>query len=150
MLKLYIWIMPFIDPVRNPLERVPTSYTGRSSDSGVNAHLRMFPRDRSTFRVVLKFHLADGSLCEAELSPDQAADLVNEIAGVIEQGRGAVFCEVTCGASERVSPNGERGEAGNPSLVADFHAERDLVSAAEASFNVVQPPKHSARRGKVP
>ncbi len=60
----------------------------RSPVSGVNAHLRLIPRDRSDFRVVVTFHRADGSLCEAELKPVEAAGLMSEIARVIDQGNG--------------------------------------------------------------
>lgn len=55
--------------------------------SGVNAHLRLIPRDPENYRVVLTFHHADGSLCEAALGPSEATELMSEIAGVIDQGK---------------------------------------------------------------
>lgn len=54
--------------------------------NGVNAHLRLKPRDPDDFWVVVTFHHADGSLCEAELKPFEAAGLMSEIAHVIDQG----------------------------------------------------------------
>lgn len=58
----------------------------RSPITGVNAHLRLIPRDPGDFRVVVTFHHANGSLCEAELKPVEAAGLMSEIARVIDQG----------------------------------------------------------------
>lgn len=52
----------------------------------VNAHLRVIPRDPSYFRVVLTFHRHDGSLGEATLNSVDAAELLLEIGGAIEQG----------------------------------------------------------------
>lgn len=57
----------------------------RSPVSGVNAHLRI-PRDPADFRIVVTFHHADGSLCEAELTPVEAVGLMAEIGRVIDQG----------------------------------------------------------------
>lgn len=54
--------------------------------SGINAHLRLIPRDKGDYRVVVTFHHANGSLCEAELKPVEAAGLMSEIARVIDQG----------------------------------------------------------------
>lgn len=54
--------------------------------SGVNANLRLIPCDPGGYRVVVTFHHADGSLCEAELKPFDAAGLMSEIARVIDQG----------------------------------------------------------------
>ena len=54
--------------------------------SGINAHLRLIPRDPGDYRVVVTFHHANGSLCEAELKPVEAAGLMSEIARVIDQG----------------------------------------------------------------
>ncbi len=54
--------------------------------SGVNAHLRLIPRNPGDFRVVVTFHRADGSLCEAELRPVEAAGLMSEIARIVDQG----------------------------------------------------------------
>ncbi|KRA79736.1 hypothetical protein ASD76_17090 [Altererythrobacter sp. Root672] len=59
----------------------------RSPVSGVNAHLRLIPRDSGDFRVVITFHQADGAICEAELKPHEAAILLSEIAHVIDQGK---------------------------------------------------------------
>lgn len=58
----------------------------RSPVSGVNAHLRLIPRGPGGFRVVVTFHHADGSLCEAELTPVEAVGLMAEISRVIDQG----------------------------------------------------------------
>ena len=60
----------------------------RSRVTGVNAHLRVIPREPQDFRVVVTFHQADGSLCEAELAPTEAARLMSEILGIINQGNG--------------------------------------------------------------
>lgn len=70
----------------------------RSPVSGVNAHLRI-PRDPADFRVVVTFHHADGTLCEAALTPHEAVGLMAEIGRAIDQG----------GTTELQSPNGERG-----------------------------------------
>lgn len=56
--------------------------------SGINAHLRLIPSDLGDFRVVVTFHHTNGSLCEAELKPVEAAGLMSEIARVIDQGNG--------------------------------------------------------------
>lgn len=53
--------------------------------SGVNAHLRI-PRKPADFRVVVTFHHADGTLCEAELTPNEAAELMAQIGRTIDQG----------------------------------------------------------------
>jgi hypothetical protein len=60
----------------------------RSPVSGVNAHLRLIPRDPSDFLVVVTFHHANGSLGEAELNPIEAAGFVSEIACISVQGNG--------------------------------------------------------------
>lgn len=52
----------------------------------VNAHLRVIPSDPSHFRVVLTFHRHDGSLGEAVLNSVDAAELLLQIGGAIEQG----------------------------------------------------------------
>lgn len=56
--------------------------------TGVNAHLRFFPSAPEEFRVVVTFHRSDGSLCEALLSPLEAAGLMAEIVRAIDQGNG--------------------------------------------------------------
>ena len=58
----------------------------RSHLSSVNAHLRLIPRDLNSFRVVVTLLRTDGSMCEAELNPVEAAGLMSEIARVIDQG----------------------------------------------------------------
>ena len=85
---LYICLMPFFESVPGEESLVGGASAARSPVSGVNAHLRMIPRDPSDFRVVVTFHRADGSLCEAELKPVEAAGLMSEIARVIDQGNG--------------------------------------------------------------
>lgn len=78
--------MPSIESV--PGEESPAGGASviRSPVSGVNAHLRLFPRNPGDFRVVVTFHRADGSICEAELTPLDAASLMSEIARTIDQG----------------------------------------------------------------
>lgn len=78
--------MPFIESVPGEESLVGGASAARSPVSGVNAHLRLIPRDPGDFRVVVTFHHADGSLCEAELRPVEAAGLMSEIACVIDQG----------------------------------------------------------------
>src|SRR3546814_4028538 len=75
-MKLYICLMPFIGSV--PGEQ--------SLAGGVNAPLRLIPRDPSDFRVMAPFHHAGGLLCEAELKPFAAAGLMSDIVRVINQG----------------------------------------------------------------
>ena len=60
---------------------------GPAAVDQVNAHLRTFPREPADFRVVLTFHHTDGSLCEAQLTQDNATGLLSEIARVIHQGK---------------------------------------------------------------
>jgi len=48
--------------------------------------LRLIPRDPNDFRVVATFHHVDGSRCEAELKPFEAAGLISEIVQVINHG----------------------------------------------------------------
>lgn len=76
-----------------PGEEILTGSAGamRSPVSGVNAHLRLIPRDPSDFRVVVTFHHTGDSRCEAELNPIEATGLVSEIACVIDQGNGREF-----------------------------------------------------------
>jgi hypothetical protein len=57
----------------------------RSPVTGVNAHLRI-PRDPAEFRVVITFHHVDGLLCEAELTPNQADELMAGIGRAIYLG----------------------------------------------------------------
>ena len=87
-MMLYIYLMPSIESVPGDESLVGGASAMRSPVSGVNAHLRLIPRDPSDFRVVVTFHRADGSLCEAELKPVEAAGLMSEIACVIDQGNG--------------------------------------------------------------
>src|SRR3546814_18122252 len=75
-MKLYICLMPFIGSV--PGEQ--------SLAGGVNAPLRLIPRDPSDFRVMAPLHHAGGLLCEAELKPFAAAGLMSDIVRVINQG----------------------------------------------------------------
>src|SRR3546814_6716965 len=75
-MKLYICLMPFIGSV--PGEQ--------SLAGGVNAPLRLLPRDPSDFRVMAPFHHAGGLLCEAALNPFAAAGLMSDIVCVIHQG----------------------------------------------------------------
>jgi hypothetical protein len=83
---LYIFLMPFIESVPGVECPAVGANFPRSLVSGVNAHLRLIPRDPNDFRVVVTFHRADGSLCEAELKPVEAAGLMSEIWHVIDQG----------------------------------------------------------------
>lgn len=46
----------------------------------------MLPREPGEFRVVVTFHHGDGALCQAELRPAEASELVAEIARAIDQG----------------------------------------------------------------
>jgi hypothetical protein len=78
--------MPIIESASGMEESIGGASTEGSRVNGVNAHLRLIPRDPSDFRVVVTFHSADGSLCEAELKPVEAAGLMSEIACVIERG----------------------------------------------------------------
>src|SRR3546814_16536063 len=75
-MKLYICLMPFIGSV--PGEQ--------SLAGGVNAPLRLIPRDPSDFRVMAPFHHAGGLPCEAELKPFAAAGLMSDIVRVLNQG----------------------------------------------------------------
>src|SRR3546814_6229814 len=77
--------LPILNQGSNP---VVCATTRRASVSGVNAHLLELPREPRDFRVVVTFHHEDGSLCEAELAPAEAARLMSEILGVINQGNG--------------------------------------------------------------
>jgi hypothetical protein len=54
--------------------------------SAFNAHLRLTPQAPGEYRVVLTFHLSDGQLCEAALTPLEASILLSEIAHVLEDG----------------------------------------------------------------
>jgi hypothetical protein len=96
---LYIFLMPFIESVPGVECPAVGANVPRSLVSGVNAHLRLIPRDPNDFRVVVTFHHTDGSLCEvvtfhradgspceAELKPVEAAGLMSEIWHVIDQG----------------------------------------------------------------
>src|SRR3546814_1042864 len=74
-MKLYICLMPFIGSV--PGEQ--------SLAGGVNAPLRLIPRDPSDFRIMPPFHHAGGLLCEAELKPFAAAGLMSHIVRAINQ-----------------------------------------------------------------
>ena len=74
--------------------------TTPASVDGVNAHLRTFPRDHADFRVVLTFHHLDGSLCEAELTRDDATRLLSEIVRVIHQGKDLGGCPSVVGEAE--------------------------------------------------
>ena len=78
--------MPSVESVPGEEGAAGGASATRSRVSGVNAHLRQFPRDPSDFQVVVTFHRVDGSLCEAELKPFEAAGLMSEIARVIDQG----------------------------------------------------------------
>lgn len=78
--------MPFAESFRGEEYPASCANTTRSPVNGVNAHLRQFPRDPGDFRVVVTFHREDGSLCEAELKPIEAATLMSEIARVIDHG----------------------------------------------------------------
>ena len=80
--------MPSIESVPGEGSPAGGASATRSPVSSVNAHLRPIPRDPNDFRVVVTFHRADGSLCEAELKPVEAAGLMSEIALVINQGNG--------------------------------------------------------------
>lgn len=94
---MYIWIMPIIESESRAQRPADGKGVRRSLVSGVNAHLRI-PRDPADFRVVVTFHHADGALCEAELTPDEAAGLMAEIGRVINRGS----------TNDLQSPNGER------------------------------------------
>ncbi|PIX63930.1 MAG: hypothetical protein COZ43_13055 [Sphingomonadales bacterium CG_4_10_14_3_um_filter_58_15] len=83
---LYIYLMSSIESVSEQESPADGASTTRLPVSGVNAHLRLIPRDPGAFRVVVTFHQGDGSLCEAELQPVEAAGLMSEIAHVIDQG----------------------------------------------------------------
>jgi hypothetical protein len=78
--------MPSIESVPGEESPAGGASATRSPVSGVHAHLRLIPRDPGDFRVVVTFHYADGSLCEAELKPVESAGLMSEIAHVIDQG----------------------------------------------------------------
>lgn len=80
--------MPFSESVPGEEDSAVGAKSPRSPVSGVNAHLRLLPRDPNDFRVVVTFHHTDGSLCEAELKPVEAAGLMSEIACVIDHGNG--------------------------------------------------------------
>src|SRR3546814_12347222 len=80
--------MQFKDAMNQGSNPVVCATTRRASVSGVNAHLLELPREPRDFRVVVTFHHEDGSLCEAELAPAEAARLMSEILGVINQGNG--------------------------------------------------------------
>lgn len=77
--------MPIIGSVLRAEGSAGGEGISRSLISGVNAHLRI-PRDPADFRVVLTFHHTDGTLCEAELMPNEAAGLMAEIGRAIDQG----------------------------------------------------------------
>src|SRR3546814_14118968 len=99
-MKLYLCLIPFIGSV--PGEQ--------SLAGGVNAPLRLIPRDPSDFRVMAPFHHADGLLCEAELKPFAAAGLMSDIVRVINQGnsRGP---HVTRGAKREAPAERENKDA---------------------------------------
>lgn len=85
-MELYICLMPFIESALQEESLAGGVSAMPSPISGVNAHLRLIPRYPSDFRVVAPFYHADGSLCEAELTPFAAAGLMSDIARVIDQG----------------------------------------------------------------
>lgn len=80
--------MQFKDAMSPGSKPIVCATTKRASVSGVNAHLRVIPREPRDFRVVVTFHHEDGSLCEAELAPAEAARLMSEILGAINHGNG--------------------------------------------------------------
>lgn len=77
--------MPIIESVSRAECSAGGESIRRSPVTGVNAHLRI-PRDPADFLVVVTFHHADGALCEAELTPNEAVGLMAEIGRVIDQG----------------------------------------------------------------
>ena len=85
---LYIALMHAIVRETSDARYAASTDARREPVSDVNAHLRTIPRDLSDFRVVVTFHRSDGSLCEAELKPAEAAGLMSEILCVINQGNG--------------------------------------------------------------
>lgn len=84
---LYIYLMQSSDSSSWTGKPVGGASANRSPVNSVNAHLRMIPRDLEDFRVVVTFHRASGTLCEAELSSAEASLLKGEIERVLNQGR---------------------------------------------------------------
>jgi hypothetical protein len=78
--------MPFTESVPGEEGSAVGAKSPHLPVSGVNAHLRLSPRDPNDFRVVVTFHHTDGSLCEAALKPVEAAGLMSEILHVIDRG----------------------------------------------------------------
>lgn len=93
-MQLYICLMPSIQSESARAAPANGAGAARLSVSDVGAHLRVIPGD---FRVVITFHLADGTLGEAELKPLEAAGLLSELAKAIDRGNqakpGIPLCE---------------------------------------------------------
>ena len=54
--------------------------------SRVKAQLSLIPETPADFRIVLTLRHADGSLCEAALTPIEASILVSELADALGEG----------------------------------------------------------------
>jgi hypothetical protein len=78
--------MPSIGPAPGEESSAGAASKTCSPVSGVHAQLRQLPGDPCDFRVVVSFLRADGSNCEAELTPVDAAGLMSEIALEISLG----------------------------------------------------------------
>jgi len=86
--------MPSIESPSAVVSPADAANAGRLPVNRIGAHLRLLPglaedfRPKD-FRIVVTFHLADGTLGEAELKPHEAAGLMSELAKAIDRGNHA-------------------------------------------------------------